>query len=145
VKTVSDDLQGELVTRIRILDSHAIAKYHEIQVKIENHARSGTYVESVGIQIPKMKKADAFLTKDGVNLSSKLFVEPGGLGDEEEKPVAFPVLIPSDQSLEFHIRLNLLDKTKFKDKPYLHAVVVFSRLDAEKEETESIPFRIRWN
>ena len=86
VKTVTDDLQGELVTRICILDSRTTQKHHEIQVKIENHARSGTYVESVGIQIPKMKKADAFLTKDGVNLSSRLFVEPGGLGDEDDVP-----------------------------------------------------------
>jgi hypothetical protein len=145
VKTVSDDLQGELVTRICIPDSRATPKHHEIRTRIENHSRSGTYVESVEIQIPKMKKADAALTKDGVNLSSKLFVEPGGLGDEEETVIAFPVLIPSDDSLEFHIRLNLLDKTKFKDKPYMHAVIVFSRLDTEKEETETIPFRIRWS
>jgi hypothetical protein len=144
VKTVTDDLQGELVTRICILDSYATLKHHEIRLRIENHSRSGTYVESVGIQIRKMKKADASLTKDGVNLSSKLFVQRDGLGDEEEKTIVFPVRISSDDFLEFHIRLNLLNKTKFKDKPYLHAVIVFSRLDTEKEETEMIPFRIRW-
>jgi hypothetical protein len=107
VKTVSDDLQGELVTRIRIPDSRATQKHHEIRMRIENHSRSGTYVESVEIQVPKMKKADASLTKDGVNLASKLFVEPSGLG-ETERTIVFPVLITSDDSLEFHIRINLV-------------------------------------
>lgn len=133
----------ELITRISITDSYANAGQHDVTVKIENRGQSGTYIESLDVRIPKMKSGDKPLTKDGTNLAAEFYVRRGTLGRDHET-LKLPMRIPPGESLIFHINTKLLDRDKFKDRPFLHATMVLSQLDEQKERTVDVPFRIRW-
>src|SRR5580765_6166929 len=153
VDKVVDAYTGETIFSVYVRDSFAIEGKHKIDLTIKNVSAHGIYVESVFVRIPKPKKEDSSFAKDGVlpvGFSNTPVPRAGLDVPAPDNPAAtaafFPKKIGPQGELNVRLTLDLLDRKRFHDKPYLFADLVFSKLD-EKAESKSDPilFRIRWS
>ena len=105
------------------------------------------------MRIPKPKKQDCSIAKDGV-LAVRFSITPvttAGLGVRSPEPSrvgASPFLprkIGQQGQLDSRVTRDLLDQKRFQEKPYLIAEIAFSKLDARAEDKAEVPFRIRWS
>lgn len=150
VDKVVDAFEGDTIFSVFVRDSFATQDKHKIDLSIKNATGHGLYIESVSVRIPKPKKEDSAITKDGflvVGFSPSPF-KNAGLGERPpDNPVAvgfFPKKINPLEQIDFRITRDLLDEKRFQERPYLLARIVFSKLDAKAEDKTEIPFRIRW-
>lgn len=117
---------------IQVLDSVLIENHHLLGLRITNNTTDGVYIEAVNALDPE-------------EISYEAFYKPRPLDSPHERLACLPHLLAPLANIELSLRFPVLDQTKFEDRPWVCAGLVFTRL-SEKQQTEAVVnMHLRWS